>query len=488
MALVGRTAIRKDMVNGSARPESGSDGPREVMPVQRGDPARIGRYRVVGRLGVGGMGVVYLGQDEAGRPVAVKVIKEDLAADPEFRARFADEVAAARRVAPFCTAQVLDADPGAHLPYLVTEYIDGVRLDDVVTSRGPLALSTLQGVAVGVASALTAIHGAGIVHRDLKPSNVLLSYSGPRVIDFGIARALDAVVGRTRTGMVLGSAGWMAPEQMEGAPVGPAADVFAWGLLIAYAAAGRHPFGDGAPLDIAQRIVMERPYLDGVPADLRPLVAAALDRDPRARPSAGQLVRALLGDQERFRSGTRAAVPEVLDGTWSGDPRSQPVVGAVATRPGHDGRTRLGVAEPSAPERYAPERYAPERYAPERYAPERYAPERYGREAPAPERYAPERYAPERYAPSRRRRRWRPRIPGKRLIILLLLIFLVMSGVDRVTHVWDTQRGRLWEQVWTHAQDGFQHQVVDRFQRDVIDRVRNKVDGARTGVGRTGQG
>ncbi|WP_322759435.1 serine/threonine-protein kinase [Frankia sp. Cr2] len=451
------------------------------MPLQPGDSARIGRYRVVGRLGVGGMGVVYLGQDEAGRPVAVKVIKEDLAADPEFRARFADEVAAAGRVAPFCTAQVLDADPGAYPPYLVTEYIDGVRLDDVVTARGPLVLSTLQGVAVGVASALTAIHGAGIVHRDLKPSNVLLSYSGPRVIDFGIARALDAVVGRTRTGLVLGSAGWMAPEQMEGAPVGPAADVFAWGLLIAYAAAGCHPFGDGAPLEIAQRIVMERPYLGGVPEDLRPLVAAALNRDPRARPSAEDLVLALLGDQARARSGTRAAVPEVLDGTWSGGRRGQSAVGAVAARPVHDGRTRLGVPQAPAPERYAPEPPVPERYAPEPPVPERYARGRY-----AEGRYKPERYAPERYAPPRRRRRWRPRIPGKRLVILLLLIFLVMSGVDRVTHIWDTQRGRLWEQVWTHVQDGFQHEVVDRFQRDVVDRVRNKVDDTRTGVDQTG--
>ncbi|WP_131771035.1 serine/threonine-protein kinase, partial [Candidatus Protofrankia californiensis] len=292
------------------------------MPLQRDDPGVVGRYRITGRLGSGGMGVVYLGLDTAGRPVAVKVIRADLAADPEFRARFADEVAAARRVAPFCTAQVLDADPGARLPYLVTEYIDGVRLDDVVTSRGPLSLSTLQGVAVGVASALTAIHGAGIVHRDLKPSNVLLSYSGPRVIDFGIARAADAAVGRTRSGLVLGSAGWMAPEQMEGVPVGPSADVFAWGLLIAYAATGRHPFGGGAPLEVAQRMAVERPTLEALPAGLRPLVASTLARDPHARPSAERLVLVLLGDRGRSGGDTRAAVTQVLGDTWiSGDTR-----------------------------------------------------------------------------------------------------------------------------------------------------------------------
>ncbi|WP_235486589.1 serine/threonine-protein kinase, partial [Frankia sp. AvcI1] len=143
------------------------------------DPTVIGAYRVLRRLGSGGMGTVYLARDTAGAPVAIKVIRSELAADPEFRDRFRDEVAAARRVAPFCTAQVLDADPAARRPYLVTEYIDGVRLDDVVARSGPLPMSTLQGVAIGVASALTAIHKAGIVHRDLKPSNVMLSFSGP---------------------------------------------------------------------------------------------------------------------------------------------------------------------------------------------------------------------------------------------------------------------------------------------------------------------
>jgi hypothetical protein len=364
------------------------------------------------------MGVVYLGQDDTGGPVAVKVIKAAFAADPEFRARFADEVAAAGRVAPFCTAQVLDADPDAPLPYLVTEYIDGIRLDHVVAAhQGPLALSTLQGVALGVASALTAIHGAGIVHRDLKPSNVLLSYSGPRVIDFGIARALDTLVGCTRSSLVLGSAGWMAPEHMAGAPVGPPADIFAWGLLVGYAAVGRHPFGDGAPLEVAQRMVMDRPSLDDVPPELCPLVAAALDRDPDIRPAAGQLVLSLLGDRGRSRSGTHAAVAEVLGGTWPGDRRPRPAPTAAPTPVPAGGRS--GPAVPAGPEPYPPPR----------------------------------------------RQRRRPRIPGKRLLVLVLLVVLAISAIDRFSPIWNNQRGRLWEQVWMYVQDGF-HREVEAIHRE----------------------
>ncbi len=290
----------------------------------------IGEYRVVSRLGAGGMGTVYLARDRRGAAVAIKVIKSDLAADPEFRERFRDEVAAARRVAPFCTAQVLDADPDARRPYLVTEYIDGVRLDDVVNDTGPLPMSTLQGVAIGVASALTAIHRAGIVHRDLKPSNVMLSFSGPRVIDFGIARALDAAQGRTQTGLVIGSVGWMAPEQMEGgAPLGPAVDVFAWGLLVAYAALGASPYGEGTYQEIAEKILAGPPSLRGVPADLEPIVRAALARDPRGRPSTDRLLMTLLGQDGAPGTDSRQAATELLDGTW---PKGRHEVAASSSR------------------------------------------------------------------------------------------------------------------------------------------------------------
>src|SRR6185312_12182964 len=225
---------------------TGIDGsPRlgAVMPLEPGDPRTIGRYGLTGRLGTGGMGTVYLGRAlGGGPPVAVKVVHAELAGDPEFRARFADEVAAARRVAPFCTARVVDADPAARAPYLVTEFVDGVPLNVAVSDGGPLDESTLHGVALGVAAALSAVHAAGVVHRDLKPANVLLSLSGPRVIDFGIARALDVARRHTQAGMLVGTPGWMAPEQFRDGTVGPAADVFSWGSLVAYAATGHNPW------------------------------------------------------------------------------------------------------------------------------------------------------------------------------------------------------------------------------------------------------
>ncbi|WP_261557736.1 serine/threonine-protein kinase, partial [Frankia tisae] len=323
---------------------TGRDGPDGTRgeALHPDDPTVIGAYRVERRLGSGGMGTVYLARDTAGALVAIKVIRSDLAADPDFRERFRDEVAAARRVAPFCTAQVLDADPAARRPYLVTEYIDGVRLDDVVNRSGPLPMSTLQGVAIGVASALTAIHKAGIVHRDLKPSNVMLSFSGPRVIDFGIARALDVAQGRTQTGFVLGSIGWMAPEQMEGSSIGPAVDVFAWGLLIGYAAVGAHPYGDGTYLEMSKKIQTGRPDLRHVPVQLQPVVRSALARDPRARPTSERLLLTLLGEEAPPGGDTRVAATAVLDGTWPRGRSTAAAAGAGADRPQ---RTRVAGAD-----------------------------------------------------------------------------------------------------------------------------------------------
>ncbi|WP_308301285.1 serine/threonine-protein kinase [Frankia sp. Mgl5] len=196
-------------------------------PLLPHEPSAVGPYTLVSRLGTGGMGTVYFAHDPAGRSVAVKVIRSDRARDQEFRRRFRRETEAARSVASFCTAEVLDADPEAFAPYLVTEYINGVRLDRVIESEGPLRSSTLTGLAVGVATALVAIHHAGLVHRDLKPSNVILSLSGPRVIDFGIAQPL-AGAGARPTIWGFGSAGWMSPEQLAGELIGPAADVFTW--------------------------------------------------------------------------------------------------------------------------------------------------------------------------------------------------------------------------------------------------------------------
>ncbi len=293
--------------------------PGAVIAPTTGDPVAIGPYAIVGRLGAGGMGTVYLGRAPDGRLVAVKVLRRELAADPAFVARFADEMQAARRVAPFCTAPVLDAAPTAVPPWLVTEYVEGVPLDEAVRNGGPLTGSTLDGVAVGIATALTAIHAAGLVHRDLKPANVLLSATGPRVIDFGIARAMDATSTHTSTGMVLGSPGWLAPEILAGQSVTPAADVFAWGLLVAYAATGRHPYGVGSDQQ-AYEALHGRPQLDGIPQPLVQHVGAALARDPRQRPSAQGLLLALLGPATG-----RAAAPgdparaatRVLQQTWN---------------------------------------------------------------------------------------------------------------------------------------------------------------------------
>jgi serine/threonine protein kinase len=212
-------------------------------PLRPEDPARVGRYTLVARLGAGGMGIVYLGTTEDGRPVAVKLLRPELADDPEFRTRFGREVAALVRVRGVCTVRVVEADTTSSRPFLATEYADGPSLSEYVDAHGPLEPNILYGLATGLAEALTAIHAAGIVHRDLKPSNVLLTQGGPKVIDFGIAQALDATA-VTKTGMTVGSAGFMAPEQVMG-QAAMASDIFSWGVTVAYAASGQPPFGTG---------------------------------------------------------------------------------------------------------------------------------------------------------------------------------------------------------------------------------------------------
>ncbi|MGX1908216.1 serine/threonine-protein kinase [Streptomyces phaeochromogenes] len=258
---------------------------------------RIGRYRLLRTLGAGGMGRVCLARSEGGRTVAVKLIKPELAAEPEFRERFRLEVAAARRVSDRWTAPVLDADTEAETPWVATGYIAGPSLEHIVSphGHGPLPAPSVRTLAHGLACALLDIHGAGLVHRDLKPSNVLITIDGPRVIDFGIARALDAVPGSTPTssGVLVGSPRFMSPEQLRDEPVGPASDVFCMGTVLAYAATGQTPFGGGGSGGVHAvmfRIAQEEPDLTGIEEPVRGLIADCLAKDPAARPTPEEVV------------------------------------------------------------------------------------------------------------------------------------------------------------------------------------------------------
>lgn len=277
------------------------------------DPHRIGAYRLLGRLGEGGMGQVFLARSDRGRTVALKLVRRELAEQPEFRARFRQEVRAAHRVGGAWTAPVLDSDTEAPVPWVATGYVAGPSLQRIVSGRpgapvtdsgayGPLPLRSVRFLGSGLAHALQHIHGAGLIHRDLKPSNVLMTIDGPRVIDFGIARALESVPDGdlTRTGALVGSPGFMAPEQVRGERVTTACDVFCLGSVLAYAASGRLPFGtteSGGVHALMFRIAQEDPDLTGVPEDLAGVVRDCLAKDPAARPGTGEIL-ARLGEAE----------------------------------------------------------------------------------------------------------------------------------------------------------------------------------------------
>jgi serine/threonine protein kinase len=267
-----------------------------VAALEPDDPERVGPYKLLGRLGMGGMGAVYLAQGPDGGCVALKILRAELSQEDAFLRRFHREVTAARRVAGFCTARVIDAHLEGPQPYLATEYIEGLRLDRLLARQGPLTSSNLHGLAVGVATALAAIHATNLVHRDLKASNVILTHFGPRIIDFGIARVLDARA-LTKGNMTLGTPGWMAPEQLAGRPPSPATDIFAWGALIASSSTGRHPFGVGTFEEVALRITSGLPDLEDLPGPIRRIVERALAKDPDERPTAQGLLAALLSAQ-----------------------------------------------------------------------------------------------------------------------------------------------------------------------------------------------
>jgi len=253
------------------------------------DPQRIGPYRLLGRLGSGGMGQVFLGRSMGGRLVAVKVIHPELAGDREFRARFGQELAAARRVSGLFTAPVVDADLDGPAPWLTTGYVRGPSLGEAVAAGGPMAPGAVVALAAGLAEGLAGIHAVGVVHRDLKPSNVLLAEDGPRVIDFGISRAAEASA-LTGTGLVVGSPGFMSPEQADGREIGPATDVFSLGAVLVFAATGNGPFGSGSAPALLYRVVHSEPRLDDLGPELHALVARCLAKDPADRPGTAELL------------------------------------------------------------------------------------------------------------------------------------------------------------------------------------------------------
>ncbi|MEV7580524.1 serine/threonine-protein kinase [Streptomyces erythrochromogenes] len=363
------------------------------------DPYEIGGYRLHARLGSGGMGVVYLAYTPGGRPIALKAVRREFAADPEFRERFAQEVASARRIHGLFTAQVVDSGVDHRTPWLATAYVPGPSLHEVVRRHGPLPTRTVLLLVAGIAEALQAIHRAGVVHRDLKPANVLVAGDGPRVIDFGIARAADAAA-LTGTGLRIGTAAFMAPEQALGHQVAPATDVFALGALAGYVAGGVPPFGNGPESGALYRVVHERPDLTRVPPELHDLISWCLAKRPQDRPTTVELIASVhahpeVGPRPEFTDGwLPGPVRDEVGGRADGAPPPAPVH-ALATRPAPAARADGGPHLPTRADTAAP---GPAQAAPQPPVPAAPA-------TPADPAALPRGPGPGRRAPGRGRRR-----------------------------------------------------------------------------------
>ncbi|MFJ8668893.1 protein kinase [Streptomyces sp. NPDC093600] len=425
-----------------------------MKPLAPGDPVSVGdgRYQLTHRLGQGGMGVVYLGRSPSGRAVAVKVVRPELSTEPGFRRRFADEVAAARRVGGFHTAPVVDADPEGDPAWLVTAFVQGPTLAAVLARVGSLPADTLTVLAAGLAEALEAIHRAGVIHRDLKPANIIVAEDGPRVIDFGIARALDGTT-LTRTGYQVGTPGFLSPEQLTGGAVTPAVDVFALGVVLAQAAGGS-PFGDGPSAARLYQVVHEDPDLSAVPDALRGLVADCLSKDPAARPTPTECLRRLTvrhredgawlpdaatallprRDPAREEPGAHGA-PERLERERTGTARTEP------ERLEAD-RVERELSEPEGtkPERPESDRTEPQQPGPERPGLDRSGLERPGLERPGLERPGPEHPGPEPIEPGATGDEPPVRRPGQRRVVPVVVGALVALAVAGVV-VWQPWSG-----------------------------------------------
>ncbi|MEV7964515.1 protein kinase [Sphaerisporangium sp. NPDC088356] len=309
----------------------------DVQPLESSDPTRLGACRIIGRIGEGGQGVVYLGETDSGDLVAVKLFHARIGQDPALADTFMRELDVAKRVARFCTAQVLDSGMAGGRAYIMSEYVPGPALNEVVAAEGPRSGSALERLAIGTATALVSLHDAGIIHRDLKPHNVLIGPDGPRVIDFGIARALAGT--STVTSQVVGTPAYMAPEQLTAGEVGRALDVFAWASTIAYAATGRPPFGNDSIPAIINRILNEEPDLGETEAPLRGLLAECLSKEPSRRPSAEQIL-------DRLVRGTGQAPAVPTQGPPA--PRADPREGLAAVTGAAGSSVKVTAPSPDA--------------------------------------------------------------------------------------------------------------------------------------------
>ncbi len=326
-----------------------------MEPLGVGDPRQVGAYRLVGRLGAGGMGQVFLGESPGGRKVAVKLVLPQHAANPEFRQRFAREVAAARQVGGFHTAPVVDADPDADPPWMVTAYIPGPSLDAAVRQSGPLDTEAVYRLGAGLAEGLAAVHACGLVHRDLKPSNIILAEDGPRIIDFGVARP-ESATAITSSGVVIGTFSFMSPEQVSGEHADSRSDIFALGGVLTYAATGRGPFDAATIPAIVSRIASQPPDLQGISGPLRQIIGSCLAKDPADRPPLHDLMALLSGkvrpgavpaDQAAAEPAPEPASPASLDTRPLDAPLQPPSPaqrpGGKPGRPARSRKTRLAL-------------------------------------------------------------------------------------------------------------------------------------------------